>query len=236
MATHDPMDLDVRSQAFYKNFYHFHKNSCDAWYIKDTNHEILDASLTFSSFFPHVSPTGTKMHRHVCSDSYLLYESEVIENKNRIKLFTNGMFVDLNGNKTFIIELAFFKFSDMDCVIAFFRKPSDFFMQTDFLNFAFDISDFERPVLNEDLKGINPREVLTEREWEIIWLVFMGKPNRWIADFLRCSRQNIEYTLSRAYNKLQVFSRSNLIINAMNYGWVNYIPYVFSEKEVLIRI
>lgn len=51
------------------------------------------------------------------------------------------------------------------------------------------------------------REVLTEREKEVLGLVLEGKSNREVADLLCCSKRTVDFHLAKIYKKLDVSNR-----------------------------
>ena len=235
MATHDPMDLDVRSQAFYKDFYHFHKNSCDAWYIKDANHEIVDCSLTFQDTYQFFESEEALAFRDDLELALLKHEKDCLEKEIVVTLLVNRYLFDLNGCSTFTLQINPFLGLGNLCTLTKVIKLSNYMSQDFFIDLLIQPNDIKQHYIIQDLEGINPKDILTAREWEIIWLIIVGKSNRWISEFINCSRQTIERTINRAYSKLQLFNRTSLIANAMFYRWVDFTPEsLFSNSQVIL--
>lgn len=53
---------------------------------------------------------------------------------------------------------------------------------------------------------------LSDREWEVVKLVLEGKSNKQIASSLHISERTVEFHLTNIYSKLQVGSRTELIV------------------------
>ena len=60
-------------------------------------------------------------------------------------------------------------------------------------------------------EGVNPAEVLTERELEIATLVALGRPNKQIAAQLQISEWTVSTHLRRIFAKLSVRSRAAMV-------------------------
>jgi len=64
------------------------------------------------------------------------------------------------------------------------------------------------------------QEVLTEREMEVLSLVTRGLSNKDIAEQLCLSMRTVQAHLGRIFNKLQVGSRTEAVVQALKEGWV----------------
>lgn len=234
MATHDPMDLDIRSQAFYRDFYHFHKNSCDAWYIKDANHRYVDSSVTFYSRFlsstlacgDGLGAFGVLNQNLNLLDVFSTFESQVISKGKSITLFTWRCFTDIKGIQAFILKIKPLYIEGERGAI--FYVDDVFNFHGNKTNFLDDIlRGGERPSSKTpciDFIHDDQLSTLTEREWEVAWLAIYGKPQRWIADFLQIKRQAVERKLKTVYLKLRVFDLPGLILLSQQRKWFAYLP------------
>lgn len=244
MATHDPMDLDVRSQAFLKDFYHFHKNSCDAWYIKDANHRFMDASITFlSRFLPpdltsviglgddDVSEASTR-------DISLMHEFEslVMLQDKEIVILAWNYFTDFNDVKLFILKIKPWHHADGVGVIVYISDLTDVNKKVDWLSVFIggDLDDLNNEV---PMSGAEePLLYVTNKEWEVVWLIICGCSIHQVAKFMDVSSRSVEYKLSSAYMKLKVFNKSNLLCTAEKLKWVNLIPERFLSDSNILRV
>lgn len=64
------------------------------------------------------------------------------------------------------------------------------------------------------------REVLTEREIEVLQLAAQGSSNQEIADSLYLSLRTVQSHLNHIFNKLQVSSRTEAVVRGLKEGWV----------------
>lgn len=67
------------------------------------------------------------------------------------------------------------------------------------------------------------REVLTEREMEVLRLMAQGKNNRMISEHLYISEKTVKNHVSNILYKLNVQDRTQAVLMAMKYGWVQLI-------------
>ena len=67
------------------------------------------------------------------------------------------------------------------------------------------------------------REVLTEREMEVLRLMAQGKNNRMISEHLYISEKTVKNHVSNILYKLNVQDRTQAVLLAMKYGWVQLI-------------
>lgn len=242
MATHDRMDLDVRSQAFLKDFYHFHKNSCDAWYIKDANHRFMDASITFLSRFlpPELTSVIGFCDEDVSDasarDISLMHEFEslVMSQDKEITLLTWNYFTDCNDIKSYILKMKPWHQSDGVGVIVYVSDLAEVNKKTDW--FSSLIPEGEDNFNISNRQYYTPLFYLTEKEWEVTWLLICGRTLKWISKYFNLTERSIENKVSNAYMKLRVSNRTELLSAAECFGWVNFIPERFVTYPSLIRI
>lgn len=245
MAAHDPMDLDVRSQAFLRDFYHYHKNVCDAWYIKDANHRFMDASITFLSRFlrPELTSVIGLFDDDVSEasnrDIALMHEFEslVMSQDKEFIILAWNYFTDCNDIKSFIMKMKRWHHSDGIGVIIYVSDLAEINKKTDWLPLLLPGSQ----MISSDIESvndncINPRLYLTESEWTIAWLVICGLSLRKIADFIDMKRQSVDLKISHAYLKLGVSNKDGLVKMAQRNRWVNFIPDRFVAGSNVIRL
>lgn len=245
MATHDRMDLNVRSQAFYRDFYHFHKNSCDAWYIKDTNHRFVDASITFLSRFlpPELTSVIGFSDRDISvasdRDINLIhdFESYAIMHEKNIILFSYGYMCDKDNVKSFIINVNPFTFAKVDMVMVLISELANVNHKLNWLPAVTGIDNIPcKDFLLPSYTNYDPRSVLTESEWEVAWLLICGCSIRGIAKHLNVSVKTIQIRSRNTYMNLRVFDKNGLLKAADMYNWINLVPESYVATSALIRI
>lgn len=244
MATHDPMDLDVRSQAFYRDFYHFHKHACDAWYIKDANHRFVDASITFLSRFlpPEITSVIGLSDRDFSiaskRDIALMqdFESQAMSLDKDITLLVCNYFTDRNDIKSYILKIKSLHKNDGIGVIIFISDLTEVNQETDWLSLLLPGSKvFPSEIKLGNDKCINPQLYLTESEWTVAWLVICGFSLRKIANLIDMKRQSVDLKISHAYLKLGVSNKDELFKMAFRNRWLNFIPERFAANFNVIR-
>lgn len=245
MATHDHMDLDVRSQAFLKDFYHFYKNSCDAWYIKDANHRFMDASITFlSRFLPPDLTSVIGLGDDDVSDASPRdisimheFESIVMFERKEIIIFALGYFNDCNDIKSFVLKMKPWGHADEVDVIVYISDLFEINKKVDWLSLVVPgKEDIASNAGTTSSSCINPRSYLTENEWTVAWLVICGLSLRNISTLIDMKRQSVDLKISHAYIKLGVFNRDGLLKMANQHRWVNFIPDRFVTGFNIIRV
>lgn len=242
MATHDPMDLDVRSQAFYKDFYHFHKNSCDAWYIKDANHCYVDASLTFASkFMPHVKePLQGSKDINLLSIPYKYtqimhrMENEVIVNNNAFSVYAYNYFC--KDNLFYRLDmLPFFHHNHVNVLVSV-ESVFDRIMPVQLLGEFITFDEVSNTLDYSPYYDLDPVYSLSPLEWEITWYMLIGYSQKQIASMLSIESRKVEKITSRVYMKLRVFNIQRLRIVASTFGWLYRIPSRFIDDIFLFKV
>lgn len=245
MANHDPMDLEVRSQVFYRDFYQFHKNSCDAWYIKDANHRFMDASITFLSRFLPPDLTSViglgddDVSGASVRDITLMHEFEsltMLQGKE-IAILTWNYFTDCHDIKSFVLKMKPWHYSNGVGVIVCVSDLAAVNKKIDWLSCLVSGSlTIERTSLSTSSTFADPLSYVTESEWEVAWLIICSCSIRWIASNFNVSVKTVEIKARNAYMKFSAFDREGLIKMAEKYGWINIIPVRFVSASNLIRI
>jgi len=65
---------------------------------------------------------------------------------------------------------------------------------------------------------------LSDKEVEILKLIAQGKKNKDIADRLFMSQRNVEYTISRLFEKLGAASRQEAVMKGIEQNWLSLEP------------
>lgn len=245
MAAHDRIDLNVRSQAFYRDFYHSCKNSCEMWYIKDAEHRYVDANITFSSHFLHdglASVIGLD-DRDISiasgRDINLMhdFEAHAIEHKKNLTLFSYGYMCSKDKVKSFVINIKPFALSNESMNMVLISELSYVNHGVDWLSKVLRIdSNPNTERLLPSYEDDDPRLILTESEWEVSWLLICGYSIRGIAKYLNVSAKTVQVRASGAYVNLRVYDKCGLLKVAEKYNWINFVPESLLALPALIRI
>lgn len=245
MADHDPMDLNVRSQAFYQQFYLHHKNSCDAWYIKDANHVYVDASISFLSRF---LPSG--MNSVIGLDDMAItsasernirlmhdFENHAMKHNKVVTLFSWNYLSDRDDVKAFVFRIEPFPEKVGEGIIIYAYDLAAVNNSVKWLSALITReSSSHHSVSYRNFTNVSPLTCVTDKEWEVAWLIICGCSIRWIAKHFGMKNQTIDVKARNAYMKLQVFNKYGLLQVAQRYGWVNIVPPRYITTSTLIRI
>lgn len=82
------------------------------------------------------------------------------------------------------------------------------------------IERYAHPPDESDAPADGALDPLTEREIEVITQAAKGKTNQEIADHLSLSVRTVQAHLSTVFNKLQVGSRTEAVVRALQLGWL----------------
>ncbi|SQC92140.1 transcriptional regulator MalT [Cedecea neteri] len=245
MATLDPMDLTAGSQGFHHDFYDFYKNFSGIWYIKSADHYLMDTSLAFSArFLPRVisvaGMTDLEVFAAPAHNISLMHEFEkrTMASGKETLLFSWGYFNDINGVTSFIVRLVPLLLEGNKCTLIFLTELSSLEQSVDWLPVV--IPELKKAPLNiidsGRFTGVSPASVLTRKEWVVAWLTAAGRSNRWIAEYMKVSKQAIEQCLRSIYLKLNLSDREDLLHFSRHYGWLNIIPEQFVSEPTLLPL
>lgn len=246
MAMHDPIDPHVRTQAFYRAFYQNHKRTSHLWYVKDDKHRYEDASFAFvSRFLPEGSSTVTGLHdKDICNAGprgirlMHKFEDEVLSKNKELVLFSRDYFCDNAEVNIFILYLKPLSYKDKKCVIVYLDDIFSIYHQAEWVTEVLTgLSENFCPLYKIKRQAVTGLiNLLTEKEWEVAWLMISGKSQRWIARHLGIRKQSIDNKIRSIYSKLNINNRDELVAEAGRYGWINFIPSRFLPSAPLIRI
>lgn len=243
MAAHDPMDLDVRSQEFYRDFYHFHKNFCDAWYIKDATHRYVDASISFSSLFlpPNVTSVANLTDECLTTaptqtrQAMQQLEKSVFVEKKVITFFMCRYFNYESTQSAYVCTLRPYRSGLNDMVICHMKSFADLHFKSDAINSLVE-PELDKSIVLDMVPryaDVFPPATLTKTEWLVAWLVINGKASRWIAEYLSIRRQNVNVIMRNVYLKLKINDKNHLRAIANYYSWADFIPSkYFNEPRI----
>lgn len=245
MSTQETIKIDIVSQSFYRDFYYFHKNLYDAWYIKDASHNFLDASSTFlSRFLPdtftNISGLSDTIITGASEHSVRLmynFEERVNLQKKELTLLASGYYTDKNAMNVFILTMHPYKYEECSGVFVFLYDLDSYHKKIDW---RASVIHGANPILpgpeTFPLKYENPLACVTEKEWEVVWLVLCGYSIRWVAEYLNIRSQAAHIKMRNAYMKFGVTNRKALLQMAAALNWLNFVPKRFVSEPALIRL
>lgn len=235
---------DTGSQNFIREFYQFHKNACHAWYIKDINHQYTDASMAFlSRFLPAGSESATGLIDNIISpaperDIQLMhdFEMQVITQQKEITLLTWNYFSDISNTKSFILNINPYPLNNGLSVLIFITDLADLNKKTDWLSALIPDRRAAAAGKCHQAPTFNPLAYVTEKEWEVAWLILCGCSIRWIARYFGIRSQAVYIKSRNVFMKLRVINQGEFIHLAEQHGWINIIPERFVSVSRVIRI
>ncbi|MFV9668181.1 PAS domain-containing protein [Pantoea sp. ARC607] len=125
-----------------------------------------------------------------------------------------------NRLKTFMVEKRPWTLSDgSDAIICTYLEITNLYFST-----------FLRPRGRKPFVFTRPAKTFTDREWEVILLLFCGVKQNLMPEILGISAPALRNRLIRCYDKTGVTNIAALKQHCMQEGWDNYIPPFFLNK------
>ncbi|CNI39633.1 LuxR family transcription regulatory protein [Yersinia pekkanenii] len=242
MATHDPIDLHDRSQAFHKEFFNHHLVGADPWYIKDAESCYVSASKAWYELIslPLDIMLAGKKGRDTFSLMFPLeqemssHERYVRESGNPIELLVINKFIEERSFTPFVFSIR--KFSN-DLTITKVTRPSNFdvdYYLLDEVSTCYLIKGGEKLSIHDFIDSLsekNPLNIFTHREWDIGWLIVMGYTHKEISHHLDIRKSYVDNMAVKIYSSLgggadrDIFKFVSSVL-----GWWQFIPYTFINK------
>ena len=88
--------------------------------------------------------------------------------------------------------------------------------------------------IDEIYEKPNLKREISNREWQVLFLVCNGFNNKQAADYLKISKRTVIYHLHNIYKLLDAVNRIDLIRKAVCLGWVNIKHLVFHGTDIKI--
>lgn len=227
MSVSNPIDLNVRSQAFLKNFLKFHMKTSDLWAIVNTESTML-ASESFSSSSLDQALYGLFGHEFTkilkastltggCQELIVSFPSINYSKRNG---FESLYYIEINSfsNDSFYLKA---------------KSPLSTYLTLYDLNVLSQNKNIQKIPIDK-FKNMNPVDELMDDEWKIAWLFISGLSYRQIASFLNISRTTVENKMKYAYGKLELLGEENFKYVAEINMWRKYIPYELLKDFLLI--
>lgn len=250
MATHDPIDLYDRSQAFHKDFFNYHLKSDKPWFIKDAKSCYVTANRAFFDLhglshdltIEGMSDKDLPFIRFCSLNSNNLYEKDVLMNRSKIKTLEINFFNE-NAHLTpcILIRDSLTLSNGESLIYGEIETIQNNYSKLFILN-EMKLSGCERGYdshrimdVLDSVKNTNPLNELTKREWELAWLTLNGLTHIEIAILMSFSADYVKRRRRDIYTKLKVFYHDVFILVGNILGWINFFPdYFISEPKSLI--
>lgn len=227
MSIGNPIDLNVRSQAFLKNFLNFHMKTSDLWAIVNASSTILASNSFLTSSLEQAL--------------YGLFSQEFTKVLNPLNLNRKCQelivsFPSVNCSKRNGLESIYY------IEIELFNNNSFYLKAKSPLSNHLTLYDLDVLSQNENIqkipldkfKNLNPADELMDDEWKIAWLFISGLSYRQIATFLNISRTTVENKMRYAYGKLGLLGEESFKYVAEVYMWRKFVPYELLKDFFLI--
>jgi DNA-binding CsgD family transcriptional regulator len=244
MAIRDPRDLFVRTQGFQQDFLRYHTEYGQPWFIKDQHLRYVTVSRSFRILYglPEFYPIAGKTDQDLSfptvlvPEQHALFEQDVLLNRNAFDTLEINYFNTSYQLTPYRCRRAPFVSDDgVYGVHGLFSRQDGNFVKFFLLN-QLDImcnglaSEPARVVdVLSNVKDIPPTAILTDKEWEIVWLILNGLSHAEIAVLMDVS---VIYTKKRsrdAYTKLKVFYQDIFIHVGQCLSWEEYFPERFIQ-------
>lgn len=246
MAVQNSIDPPSRSQDFYLNLYQCFKSSPLLWYIKDAEHHFLDASNAFINDF-FLAPRTAQFpfrdakllnfeQREVLHDA----ELEVLSSGTEKKFLSTKVFRNKFNMISFFMTISPVVINEKLCTLTILKSLADCYDEVASLNFTLierdgcDMENMPHQFVIDDFKEINPQELISDKQWEVAWLIIAGLTFKEIAKFLNVSQQAVTERARNMYANLRVFNVEGLKFVARCYSWIDLVP--FNSDGFLIEV
>lgn len=209
----------------------YFKNSLLGWAVKDSSSRYVYANDRACKYFNIPSE-----RIHGCSDRDLIndidsvYENIMLDDQKitntgrmsiALKIFSYGE----NGElKAYRVEKRRWCFKD--------GSPGIICSYIELANVYF--STFITHTSRRSLVFTKPSDFFTDREWEVILLLFCSMKQHIMSDILGISTFTLRNRIIRCCQKAGVLNTSSLLQYCYCQGWDNYIPPYFLNKRYLV--
>lgn len=226
MSTHDPIDLDERSQVFFSplmaNYHTFSIKKCCTSNLCDSDDCFLFDSFENFELPPVSTLEKNKIHQII----YIQFLK--IKGDNSYYPFTVVINpICFNGNVSYIL----FNYMSLNQLsIEFITLPQDCFDYTDRNELSLSFSLSINYLSNE-----KPSNLFAEKEWVVGWLLIFNFTAKQISTLSDISTSYVEKLTKNILEKTSTHNRYLYSKVAKALGWKNFIPAYFI-KNTLIKI
>lgn len=225
MSTHDPIDLNDRSQVFFTpimaNYHIFSIKKCCASNLCDN-----DDCFLVDSFEDFVLPPVNTSEKHRIQQIIYI---QFLKRKDSNNYYPFTVIVNpiyLNNNLSYI-DFTYISLSQP--LIEFFILPQDCFNYFDRNESKLSLSVSINYLSNE-----KPSILFTEKEWMVGWLLIFNFTAKQISSLSCISISYVEKLTKNVLEKTSTHNRNLYSKVAKLLGWENFIPAYFI-KHTLIK-
>lgn len=238
MAARDHKDLPSQTQDLSFSLLNHFLNYTSPWYIKDEQSRYVIANQAVLKLY---GIDGHDLYGHTdkeldiltsCFQNFNLESEQFVRNDSRERsaLILNYFNGDINlSPRVFTIQPFYFgKLMTITFVSAISAINVNEIMES-LINQYVDmvktsLLSLDRPL--SEYAYINPLtdERLTEKQWEVAWLVLLGFSYRKISKLKKIAPKNVCALLSKAFENLGVYSLNEFLFVGNHYSWLDYIP------------
>lgn len=243
MAERNSIDLIQGSQDLSSSFFNHYAFHAAPWFIMDAEGRYLAHSCSIGNIF------RTELHRFngrtdedlgVFSRSYRRRNRKIrlLSLKKRMRVITleiNFFFKETHYTPLIYITEPFgfrdgyytiTRVIDVSALRRFsFLSYHEFFNKKDLTD-----SVLEKPI--KEFSDIDPTIVLSESQWEALWLCLIGYSYRDISQITGRNLKNTAEFINRSFRLLNVHTLKNFLYIAGLYGWERFVPRTFQRKDV----
>lgn len=238
MAARDHSDLQSRSQDISSYFLNHFLNQPHPWYIKDEQSKYIISNQSVSKLYgiDDFNLNGqTDKDLGILTPCFQMFnyecERRVINNNREVSALILDKFngeVHLSPRIFTIQPFNFGKKMTITFVSPLCQINVNASMES-LINPDLDCKKISPLSLDRPLNEyayINPLKEgkLTEKQWEVAWLVLIGFSYRKISRIKKIAPKNVSALSSKAFENLGVYSLNEFLFVGSYYSWLDYIP------------
>lgn len=196
---------------------HFFEQSLEPWGVKDIHSRFIYVNQAYIDYLEIKQDIGNLSYEAVTAfgsftESLIAHDQKVMQTGQRLEAI--GTLLVGNEYRSFIFEK--YPFFDKDGSVTgtvVHLKPFEHISIEYFL---------EKPFYGE--ATFTPPATFTDREWDVLFLLFRGSDRKQIAEKLGLSENTIRNIISRIFILTRTSSRNMLLEKGVKSGWHLYVP------------
>lgn len=242
MAEHNFIDLRPGTQDISSFFMLHYMQNCLPWFIKDTDGRYLEHSRHMPLIFKseeHSLSGKTDCELNLMTISFQRKSERIRRLVTRKHVRIMSLEINLFITESYFTPLLFItepfvyknniftitKLSDIYALRRLSFSPYDCFSGR---SVSVDTM-LEKPV--SFFNDVNPLDIVSEQQWETLWMCLMGNSYRKISMLTGRNLKNTAEYINRAFKLLGVHTLNNFLYVSGLYGWERYIPKSIQKRE-----
>lgn len=224
MPIRNPIDLDVRSQAFLSDFFNFFQKNPSEWFIANESDILLlsnsvDRDLLSTAIYQTYQNQFKEIFKEIVSKG---------SHANVLMSIADSSRTFQESRSVFFLKLNHFKEELIFCDIS---NPLVSYVNLTIQSLGFDKNkQLSKNIPIDKYINVNPKEQLSIDEWKTAWLLIIGFSYRQIAPCLEISTTSVENKINSVYGKLEIAGYDSFIYLSQLYGWVKFVPEEFIKN------